>query len=146
MRAVEVTSERHIECLRVLRNSGREWFLNDTSEITSEQQTSWWERNSNSVIAYLFYEGDSLVGYCMVRHEHGKWWDSIVVSPDFRGRGYGKRMLRYVVSLVGGPVWSKVRSDNVPSLKIHDGWDKVIERSGVVVFRTISPGPTPDVP
>jgi len=122
-RVVEVD----IDLVRRIRNSGKDGFSNDTSIITEEQQKEWWKNNEEKCIAFLFSDKEVVCGYCMVRYENDKWWDSIAVLSEFRGKGYGKWMLHYTITHVPYDVWSTIRLDNMASIKIHvkEDWERV---------------------
>jgi len=138
MKFVRATNYRHAEDIRKLRNLGRKGFSKDNSLITSEQQKKWWKKNADSVVAYLYYDGEIPVGYCMLKLLCGKWWDSIAVSPLYRGHGIGKKVLGYVIRKVDNDVWSVVRCENKASRAIHvpEDWEELNGDGKFVNFRT----------
>jgi ribosomal protein S18 acetylase RimI-like enzyme len=138
MKTVRATSYRHAEDIRKLRNLGRYGFSGGTSVISQKQQRLWWDDNLDRVVAYLFYDKEFPVAYCVLRPISGKWWDSIAVSPLYRGRGIGKKLLSYVIKKVDNDVWSVVRSDNKPSRAIHipKEWEELNDDGKFVNYRT----------
>lgn len=61
---------------------------------------------------------------------------SWTISPEHRGRGFGKQMVALAVALVEGPIHVEVKSGNVASARIAEevGLRREREENGVIHF------------
>lgn len=61
---------------------------------------------------------------------------SWTISPEHRGRGFGKQMVTMAVALVAGPIHVEVKSGNVASARIAEevGLRREREENGVVHY------------
>ena len=83
------------------------------------------ERSSPDSLFYLGEEEGALVGFCILHRfgEEGEIYN-IAVSPYARGKGYGDRLLRYVLEKGEGlgtqSVFLEVRESNFPARKLYE--------------------------
>lgn len=66
---------------------------------------------------------------------------SWTVSPEHRGRGYGKRMVTTAVGMLTGPVRAEIKAENGASRRIAEaaGFQYVSESDGVLHFHYGAP-------
>lgn len=101
-----------VECVRVIRNAGRQWMTRNTDEITPEQQEIWWQREGRNHRMYLFTADGVDVGFGMCRVIGGREWITLAVHPDHRGRRYGT----WIYRVLGSPgLCAEIRKDNEAS-------------------------------
>lgn len=113
----EAVDEEDAEIVRQIRNLGREQMTNDPREITPEQQAAWWAaRDPEACRVWIAAMGQMAVGFGMLRLAHGRWWATLAVRPEFRGRGFGTDLYRHLLAECPGDLWIEVRADNMPSL------------------------------
>lgn len=118
MRVRAVTTEQDVETLRQIRNSGRESMTRDTAEITPEQQQAWWSaRDPETCLPFLFGQDGADVGYGMLRLDGDRWWVSLAVAPEHRGKGHGTAIYRWLLPIVPAPVWAEILTTNGASLR-----------------------------
>lgn len=113
-----VTTDDDVEMLRVIRNSGRQWMTRMTSEITREQQRTWWEARDPVVCPiWIASVAQTTIGYGLLRRDGGRWWASLAVRPSMRGQGFGTQIYRYLALATPEDVWAEIYADNTASLR-----------------------------
>lgn len=118
MNARPVHTEKDVETLRVIRNSGRQWMTRDQAEITPEMQRAWWAaRAPYDYPIFLFSESNTDVGYGLLRLEGGRWWCSLAVLPQHQRRGYGTGIYRWLALAHSDDTWAEILADNTPSIR-----------------------------
>jgi RimJ/RimL family protein N-acetyltransferase len=140
MNARPVHTEKDVETLRVIRNSGRQWMTRDTHEITPAEQRAWWAaRAPHDYPIFLFSESNTDVGYGLLRLEGGRWWCSLAVAPRYRGQGYGTGIYRWLALAISDDVWAEILADNTPSIRaaLRAGYEIAYaqDRTAVLVYK-----------
>src|SRR5437868_6972796 len=113
-RTVETAED--VEQLRRMRNHCREWMTRDRSLISAERPAEWWQERDPTLRACVYCTQREDVGFGLLRQESGRWWATLGVLQDWRGRGLGTEIYRHLFRLVREEVWIEVRTDNKPSL------------------------------
>ncbi|MGH8867556.1 MAG: ribosomal protein S18-alanine N-acetyltransferase [Actinomycetes bacterium] len=95
-------------------------------------ELAWWPESRYYVVAEE-PEGE-LVGYAgLLSAADEATVQTVVVDPDKRGRGVGRRLLDDLLAEAvrrgAGTVWLEVREDNAPALALYDAYG--FERAGV---------------
>jgi GNAT superfamily N-acetyltransferase len=112
-----VTTPAEVEAMRVIRNAGREWMTHDASEISPQQQARWWaERDPERVRAWLAMHGQEALGYGLLTWRGGRWWGSLAVKPEARGKGIGTSIYQFLADVCPDDLWVEIRDDNQASL------------------------------
>lgn len=132
LRCERVTNLCQVERLRRIRNVCRDGFSHHTGEIDQTRQADWWLFNEPHLRIWLYgditeVEG-AYLGFAMARQdEHGDWWATIAVLPEYRGLGYGKTLTAHLVRVAGVPLNGQARKDNPAAVKLHvaEDWDEV---------------------
>ena len=77
------------------------------------------------------------VGTVRADRDDTGWKLSWTVSPDSRGRGYGKPMVRQFMEQLSGSVWAEIRVGNEASIRIAEGVGMALkqEMEGVRSYR-----------
>jgi RimJ/RimL family protein N-acetyltransferase len=65
----------------------------------------------------------------------GVWHLSWTVAPEFRGRGFGIRMVRLLAASISGPIDAVVKSGNLASIRIAEGAGMHLDREEDGVLR-----------
>jgi len=141
LRIERVERLEQAQIMREIRNLGRAGFTSDGSEITPEQQNAFWEKNQDTMIAFVYYEHNTArpVAYAAVLLREGKYWSTNAVHPDFRGRGYGKAVLYHVVMACPRDVWAMALRTNTASIKEHNPavWEVIDDpKEPLLLFHT----------
>ncbi len=116
---VLVTTLEDAQTVRMIRNQLKGYMTNDSTHITPEQQTLWFDkyrRSGNKL--YLYYEDstDSVVGFGYVRvQEDKKLWGTLAVLPEFQSKGYGTEIYRHMTRYAG-TLWIEIYANNNASL------------------------------
>lgn len=107
------------DIVRRIRNEGRAWMTRYTSEITPEEQAEWWAlRELAGVRVYLALLGEEALGFGLLRRDpDGRLWATLAVREQWRGRGVGTHLYRYLCQQAGEDVWIEARADNAASLR-----------------------------
>lgn len=113
-RLVQTTADA--ECVRQLRNAGREWMTNDTHEITPEEQQNWWSHINPTQVHLWLYDNENTVGFGMLRWEDNRWWLTLAVHPLWRGKGFGTSIYQHLRQQTP-EVWCRILENNIASLK-----------------------------
>lgn len=92
--------------IMAVRNSGHAYMTHDSREITASEQHKWYNeiylpKNKNGeMFAYCGYEQGNPVAYGMIQKKDDRYWVTGVISPECRGKGYGKELFRLLRDLV----------------------------------------------
>ena len=76
----------------------------------------------------------------MERWRDGWLLEGLETHPDYRGRGYGTRVLAGAVAQVTGPVYAHVRRDNAASLRVHEKCGFRVAEDTAMVDGSFLPG------
>lgn len=113
-----VSSPDQAETVRVIRNAGREWMTHDPSEIGPQQQARWWaERDPERVRAWLAMHGQEALGYGLLTWRANRWWGSLAVKPEARGKGIGTSIYQFLVDVCPDDLWVDIKTGNEASLR-----------------------------
>ena len=139
LRPVRITSIEQAQLMREIRNTCREGFSRDNNLISEKQQIGWWEKNSDKIMAFLFYKKGMVIGYgALITGEDGRYYNSNAVLPRYRGRGYGRAILSCLAEYIDQDIYGQALKSNIPAIKQHssDLWERYDEDNAVVRFRT----------
>jgi len=131
LRVELISSPEHVEILRNIRNASAGTYSNDNTHISQERQLAWWESTKNRLMGWLYIQVHSpydSIGFGIVRlSDDGNWWNSIGVSPSFKGQGYGSFITHDILSRYNGRIYAAVRRDNIPGIRMHhdDDWQRI---------------------
>ena len=107
------------EYLRRIRNTCREYMTGDNREIGRADQAAWWRseaRHRNAI--WLFAPAYSKpVGFGLFRMEDGRWWATLGLLPEWRGRGHGVDIYRHLIAHCPGDLWIRVLLTNPGSAR-----------------------------
>lgn len=134
-----VLTEAEALIMGAIRNRQREGFSQDQSPIDDDRQRAWWAGWHNRVNGYLYYDGDSLVGYgCLIQRMDGTWVSSCAVLPEHEGRRHGRTILHHLIGSVGHEVYAQARTDNPAACALHNplDWETLDQTHHLVFFRT----------
>lgn len=138
--ALAVVTPLEVQTLAEIRNECSGSFAHDNSTITPFRQRRWWQVMRGRVHAWLYATPlDDVIGYGVVRQEaDGRWWNSIAVRPQWRGRGFGAQITADVLDRHPWPVWAQVRLDNPAALRMHHTreWEEIERDDTLVTLRS----------
>jgi L-amino acid N-acyltransferase YncA len=114
---------------RDLRNSCREFMTNNSSEISTEQQTRWFNSHYKSAAEqgtyrlFLFInEEKQPVGYGALSLQNNRLLITECVSPAYRGQGYGKTILAELIAIArreNRELVAEIWASNAASVALH---------------------------
>lgn len=133
-----VGTDADVEALRQLRNAGREW-LRDTREISEREQRSWWLTRDAARLRACLITNDAgdVIGAGVLSLRADRWWITVLVAPERRGRGVGTFIYRLLACAPPGPVWAEIRKDNTASVRAATaaGYQLIERSNGLVLMR-----------
>jgi len=138
---IKIETRDQAEGMRYIRNMGRMGYSRDKSYIPSDRQDDWWEKNKDSLVAFLFYDQtplEKLIGYAaLILADDGKYYNSCGVIPDFRGNGYGREMTNFLLDHTDKEVWSIAMKSNPAAVNLRDPayWEIIYEDEEVIKYR-----------
>ena len=139
---IPVQSWGHVNCMRLIRNSGAWGFSSDNTVISEDEQRAWWQKAQHGVYAWLFAHDGEVIGYGMMsKRDDGRWSPSAGVLPEHQGHGYGKYIVSWLsneASNMAIELWAQAKLDNPAAVHTHDlhYWDKLGEDAHYVYFRS----------
>jgi RimJ/RimL family protein N-acetyltransferase len=130
-----------IELLRSWRNDPLVRRMSITSHVISrEEHSEWFYRALSNPARHIFIVENAGAPVGMVRADEseGSYELSWLVASGYRNKGIGTRMARILVSQLDKPVSARIKSFNLPSLRIaeHAGMRFVCNRNGLMHFES----------
>lgn len=135
----------HAEAMRVVRNSCRTFMTRSTHEISVEEQVEWFRGlDRDQTAPYIGITADApnpmMIAYGLIRQIDGKSWLSGGLTPEWRGRGYGRLLFAELTRLVlkrRKTAWLEVRKDNGAAERVYRslGFVQVEELDYAIVMR-----------
>lgn len=138
MHLQEVRTEADAEAMRQVRNTCRQFLTRNTEEITIADQRKWWavlmsrDPGFHDFRPYLACSGRDVIGYGIVargaelvphylesQEARGAWWLTGGLRPEWRGKGYGRRLFSRLIDQAETPCWLEVRLDNAPARHLY---------------------------
>lgn len=74
---------------------------------------------SNHLVTYLFYFDNEIVGYGHLDEEKDRIWLGIMVSDTQVGKGYGKEIMKKLLSDCNQDIFLSVDKDNISAIKLY---------------------------
>ena len=145
LQVIPVQSAGHVNCMRVIRNSGSAGYSGDDFQITEDEQQDWWRSLAPRMLvkAWLYASHGVVVGYGMYswREDQQQWSPSAGVLPEHRGRGYGKWIVSHLAQMAsaeGITLYAKAWLNNEPAVATHDPkfWERVAQDADYAYFRS----------
>lgn len=119
------------------------WNYNFTHEKAIKYLTEYTDRGR--FVGFVITEGDNLIG-AMLGHSK-TWWtndliyvDELFVSPDSRGKGYGKMLLDHVENYAmdeGYEVITLMTNKHMPAFEFYKHLDYIHAEHFVFLFKPI---------
>ncbi|MBS6473995.1 MAG: GNAT family N-acetyltransferase [Acetobacter sp.] len=113
-------------------------------KIEWENHVKWFENKINDadVVFYVMETAGELVGYVHLDRERTDWVVTIHLKKDFRGKGLGKKLLKYAVDgNVDKSMVSCVKNENEASKKLFLSQNFIfrdfIEENGILLSRFV---------
>jgi GNAT superfamily N-acetyltransferase len=107
------------EALRVIRNACRLTMTGHTGEIAPDEQRAWWETYQCRTMRIWLFDmpGGNPVGFGLLRPDESRWWATLGLLPEWRGRGYGVAIYRHLIAACPGDLWIDVLLTNSASAR-----------------------------
>lgn len=119
-----------LEAMRVIRNLGREGFVNHHEEITAGEQLDWWAEFGPSSYAwvYLLHGSNEFAGFGLVKpNAEGQMATTVAVTPAQRGHDYGRKITAHLVRAVPQVIYGSALKSNPAAVRLHspDDWIEI---------------------
>lgn len=117
-----LASESVLEEVRLIRNAGRTNMTDNTEEISTEAQASWWEKMRKlpaadfRLFSFFLPTVPNIVGYSVLSRRNESLYISLAVHPSWRGRGFGSHIYRKTVAETSEPVYAVILKTNIASI------------------------------
>ena len=107
------------ERLRQIRNSCRDYMTGHPAEITPAEQAAWWASEERRAWRIWLFEDawGTPVGFGLIRPVGGRWWATLGLLPEWRGRGHGTAIYRHLIAQCPGDLHIDVLLTNVASAR-----------------------------
>lgn len=143
---VEGNNRDHIRKYKQLRNNPetRKWFFN--SSVFNSRQVGEWLRSRDRDLIYFGVRQAEIVGTVSMYNQSG-YSDNIsaeigriMVSPRFRGKGYGARLLLEAEKEARNRAWetliAEIKKDNIASIKAFEkaGYLRTAEENDKYIY------------
>jgi RimJ/RimL family protein N-acetyltransferase len=102
----EITRKNSINSNLVNEHDHKEWFF---SSLKSEKRE-----------IFIVEENEFAIGTLRVDFKDGDKILSWTVAPEYRGKGYAKKMLKMLVDKLEGELVAFIKPDNTASIKIAE--------------------------
>jgi|ERR1700694_1180276 len=139
-----VVSDQQFRDLLHVRNECREGLTHDTHELTLQDQKAWkamcWMASDEGIDhnvsrwyePYLLYDKDWPVGYGLLKWDGTKYWMTIGLVKEYRGKGLSRLLIHYITEMghrEGKEVWLDVLNSNTRAYEgyLKAGY-KIVER------------------
>lgn len=116
--------------IAMVRNSGAEFMTHDVHRIDPLEQIAWFneiygpEHESGNMTAYIGHMALQAVAYGMIARKNGEYWVTGILSPETRGRGFGRALFEHleheIAIIPADKVMLDVRSDNAPARHLYE--------------------------
>ena len=143
-----VVSDQQFRDLLHVRNECRGGLTHDTHELTLQDQKAWrakcWQgslspaqlegfQKSEWYEPYLLMDGTWPIGYGLLKWDHTKYWMTIGLVEEYRGKGLSRLLINYITEMGhrdGAEVWLDVLNSNTRAYEgyLKAGY-KIVERN-----------------
>lgn len=113
------TTDADAEALRQIRNECREFMTGDPRPVSAEAQRGFLVRAyEQGWRVWLFDDPAGVpVGFGLIRPVGGRWWATLGLLPDWRGRGHGTAIYRHLIARCPGDLYIDVLLTNAASAR-----------------------------
>lgn len=130
-------SDEDYQHVRRLRNAVKQYMTNTREHITEEQQKQF--KNRNHTLYMYFSDFGSFIGYSLILKTDGRFFGSLAVEQEFRGKGYGVEIYKHMQTIcqdTHNDLWLDIYCDNnrsiIAALKAGFLFDTF--RDGIMTF------------
>lgn len=101
-----------------VRNQCRQGMTHNTHEITTEQQWKFWcdeLKPATTYEAYLLLDGDTPIGYGLLKWDSERYWMTAGLTEAVRGKGLSRLIINFITEMghrAGKEVMIDVYDDN----------------------------------
>ena len=114
-----------------IRNTGRHFMTHDQKPISHDQQAKWFyeqyrpEHHKGNLHLFAGYIAGEPAAYGLVVRRVGDYWVTGVISPEYRGQGYGKQLFEHMGNYVfetldADVITLDVLPTNMPARKLYE--------------------------
>jgi GNAT superfamily N-acetyltransferase len=136
--------EYHLEYMRKIRNSCKDYMTRFRGEITPEMQKKWYENISENLNPYIFIACEYGVifypfGYGMISYEDDRALLTGAIDEQYRGKGFGRILFDKLIEISKkktDKVFLEVLDNNVVAKKLYKsiGFEIVDQKNNVITM------------
>ena len=111
----------------------------NSEEIIWTKHVSWFRRkidDPNSVI-FILEKDNYPIGQIRYERREEDFWDiDFFIDPNFRGLGFGKKIIELTLGKITGSVRALVKKDNFASCKVFEklGFQELESKEGILQY------------
>jgi len=110
----------------------------NTGSVTKEEHVHWLNKilKDENRTLYIAEQSGMRVGTARADKLENKTELSWTVSPDSRGKGIGKEIVKAISPKIHGPIYAEIKKENLASVNIAKSIGMILndERNGVLYF------------
>lgn len=136
----EVETRYDVGLLRMVRNACAQWMTRHRDIISIEQQQLWWKTlNRETWKVFIYWCGNMIVGFGILRLEDGKYWVTGGLIENVRGHGLGRELFTHLINLVKDDIWLEVLETNKIAHKLYMklGFVETGRKDGVITMTLV---------
>jgi len=93
----------------------------------------------NHIVTYIFFDGVEIIGYGHLDLEDGLVWLGVMVSEKYRGKGFGKKIVKKLIKCHNGDITLSVDSDNKKAYNLYSSLKfTIIEKKDKIIIMKLN--------
>ncbi len=89
----------------------------------------------NHIVTYIFFDGVEVIGYGHLDLEDGVVWLGIMVSEKYRGKGFGKKIVKKLIKNYDGNIMLSVDSNNIKAFNLYSNLNfTIVEKKDKIII------------
>jgi ribosomal protein S18 acetylase RimI-like enzyme len=118
MRAQRAETLQDYQLVRQLRNQVRNYMTHHRSVLSEQDQVHFFEQRHSHDLVLYYSPLESFLGYTLVQARGNRFFGSLALLEEFRGKGLGTHMYQHMQQHhQESTLWLEIFSDNESSIR-----------------------------
>jgi ribosomal protein S18 acetylase RimI-like enzyme len=117
MRSQRAQTLQDYQLVRQLRNQVRHYMTHHRAVLSEQDQVHFFEQRHSHDLVLYYSRLESFVGYTLIQARGNRFFGSLALLEEFRGKGVGTHMYRQMQQQHGSTLWLEIFSDNESSIR-----------------------------